>query len=213
MSGEALDHLMMKGDQLDGDKSFWQHSSVPMAAFLKRMGRSFLAGEEAIEHELKDAYIEWPGREEEIKEAVDRASPLCESPIETILLPWLLTRRFYPFEFNPLVLLPGEGGKLEYGQIALVPQMPMGRFRADFVLAGKGREFVRLFVIECDGADFHEKEKDEERDRKIRQENKRVKDIIRLSGALIVNDPRKAAEQVRIAVANEYGCYYPGSNS
>lgn len=205
MSGEALDHLMMEGDHLDGDQSFWQSPGVAVAGFLKRMGRSILEGEDAIEHELKDAYAEWPGREQEIKEAVDRASPFCESPIERVILPWLLTRRYRPFKFKPLVLLPGEGSKLEYGQIALVPQMPLGRFRADFVLAGKGKEFVRFFVVECDGADYHEdKEKDAARDAQIKRDNSRVKDIIRLTGGQIMNQPRESAETVCQHVTREY---------
>ena len=183
---------------------FGKAETSPWPGFLKRVGRSVIEGKDAIEHELKDAYAEWPGREAEIKEAVDRACPFCESPIERILLPWLLTRRYRPFEFKPLVLLPGEGGKLEYGQIALVPQMPFGRFRTDFVLAGKGREFVRLFVIECDGADYHEKEKDDARDAQIKKENNRVKAIIRLTGGQIMNQPRESAEFVRDRVVREY---------
>ena len=205
MIGDALDYLMTEGDRLDGYQSFWQSPDVAVVGFLKRMGRSILKGEDAIDHELKDACAEWPGREQEIKEAVGRASPFCESPIERVLLPWLLTRPYHPFEFKPLVLLPGEGNKLEYGQIALVPQMPLGRFRADFVLAGKGREFVRFFIVECDGADYHEdKEEDAARDAQIRRENSRVKDIIRLTGGQIMNHPRESAEYVRNFVIRDY---------
>lgn len=208
MNSDLIQELTAKGHRLDGDKSFWLEPCVPIAGFLKRLGRSLKSGDDLVTDELTDAYQEWPGREQEIKEAADRALPFCESPIELILLPWLLTRRYYPFEFKPLVLLPGEGRKLEYGQIALVPQMPLGRFRADFVLAGKGRERVRLFVIECDGADYHEdKEKDAARDAQIHKENRLVRGIIRLSGGKIMNQPREAAELVCEQVKNEYAYY------
>jgi very-short-patch-repair endonuclease len=205
--GDLVANLTAEGDRVDDCASFWMTPEVPLAAFLKRMGRSLVDGDDAAVYEFGDAKKEWPGREQEIKNAIDRALPLCESPIERILLPWLLTRHYRPFEFMPTVLLPGEGAKLEYGHIALVPQMPLGRFRADFVLAGRGREFVRFFVIECDGADYHEdREKDDARDAQIRKENGRVKAIIRLSGGNIMNRPRESAEIVRAIVSREYSC-------
>lgn len=203
--GHLVEDLTHQGELADGGQNFWLDPKVPLARFIKRLGRSLGSGDELAAAELADSIGEWPGKEQEIKEAVDRALPFCESPIERIFLPWLLTRHYRPFEFRPIVLLPGEGAKLLYGQIALIPQMPLGRFRADFVLAGKGREFVRFFIIECDGADYHEdKERDEARDKQIRRENKRVKDIIRVTGGDIMNRPRDCAEMVCDRVMRDY---------
>lgn len=202
--GGALEELFAEGDSEDGVADHWH---APNTYLLESVNKISLAHERGMGdgiYDLREASKEWLGRESQIKEAFDRASLSCESPIELTLLPWLLTRHYRPFQFNPLVLLPGEGNRLEYGQIALVPQMPLGRFRADFVLVGKGRDFFRFFVIECDGADYHNAEKDAERDRIIKNENKRVKYIVRLRGGAIMFNPRKCAEIVQECVRVEY---------
>ena len=197
--GEFLSDLMERGDSEDAGQSFWLEPQVPIAGFLKRAVRSYASDDEQAANELKDI----PDGDI-IAPEVAKALPLCESPIERILLPWLLAQEYTPFG-RPTVMLPGEGGRLEYAKLALVPQLPIGRFRADFALVGKGREFIRFFIIECDGADYHDQDKDAARDAQIRSLNKNVRSITRLTGGLIMNDPRGAAEQVRLAVSREYG--------
>jgi len=199
-----IDRLTRDGETEDGTQEFWQGSYSFLPAFVRRFKRSLKAGDELAHDELADVLEDEPDCHDLIQAAVTKALPLCESPIERIILPWLLSRRYAPFPFSPLVLAPGEGAAVSYGQIALVPQLPIGRFRPDFALIGKGRETVRFILIECDGADFHDSERDAARDREIKLANPRIKDIVRLSGGLITNNPRSAAEIVRNRVSYEW---------
>ena len=205
MSASAvIDRLTFEGETEDGLQTFWQGPDAFVPPFMRRFQRSLKSGDGLAQDELVDVLEDEPDCHDLIQAAVEKALPLCESPIERIVLPWLLSRRYAPFPFSPLVLFPGEGAALRYGQIAVVPQLPIGRFRPDFALIGKGRETVRFILVECDGAEFHDADKDAARDAEIRLANPRVKDIVRLSGGLITNNPKSAAETVKARVTYEW---------
>ena len=82
-------------------------------------------------------------------------------------------------------------------RLPIIPQVSIGRYRVDFVVtdtAGK-----HLVVIECDGHDFHERNKeqaarDKSRDRELLSAGYPV---MRFTGSEIFKDPAGCAEQVR----------------
>lgn len=133
-----------------------------------------------------------------------RGIGLCESPIEKVLLPGLICQRYQFFNFNPCVLLPGETDKFKRGTMAVIPQLPIGRYRVDFALAGSiGDGPIKFVVVECDGKEFHDGianvRRDVNRDVSILQ-NRRVLDVFRLDGREILRDPKGAAKRVGKAV-------------
>lgn len=101
-----------------------------------------------------------------------------------------------------------EGSSAEV--LAIVPQCNLGRFRVDFAvavenvpdLADNGLPLYptepKLFVVECDGHDFHERTKgqaarDRSRDRALQGFGATV---LRFTGSEIVSDPRGCAGEV-----------------
>lgn len=127
----------------------------------------------------------------------------CESPIEKALLPWLICQPYQFFEFHPAVLLPGETELYVPGTLAVIPQLPIGRYRVDFALAGSLGGPIRFVVIECDGKEFHDGvenvKRDLDRDVAILG-NKRVLDVLRLDGRDILRDPQGSAHRAAKAV-------------
>lgn len=140
----------------------------------------------------------------QFREAYELVKPLCESPIERIIAPWLIAQRYYGFVQNPCVLRPGESAKYVPYTVAVIPQLPIGRYRADFALAASRRDGkIRFVIVECDGAQFHDGVpnvvKDIHRDVSLLA-NDRVLDVVRLEGREIYRDPQKAADKVAKAV-------------
>jgi len=126
----------------------------------------------------------------------ERAIKACESPIEKLLLPWILCQEYSFFQHIPDVLLPGDLQYLSQYSVALVPQLPIGKYRVDFALASRRGGIVRFVVIECDGKQYHEDVyRDIDRD-SLLLSNKQVLDIVPLSGKEIWKDPRAAAKKV-----------------
>lgn len=140
---------------------------------------------------------------EQAAQAWERGRPRCESPIEKVLLPWLICQHYPPFDFSPAVLFPGETALYVPGTIAVIPQLPIGRYRVDFALAGSLGGLVQFVVIECDGKEFHDGvanvKRDLDRDVAILN-NKRVLDVFRLDGRDILRDPEGSARRAARAV-------------
>ena len=138
-----------------------------------------------------------------IIEDIAKAKPLLGSPIEMLLLPWLLAQRYRYFPGQPRVRLPGESGAMGERNLAIVPQLPIGRYRADFAIACKHKGVVRFVIVEADGAAFHNSvdqgKRDLNRDVFILNQ-KRVLDIVRIDGKSIVKSPKNAAELVEQCV-------------
>jgi very-short-patch-repair endonuclease len=114
-----------------------------------------------------------------------------------MILPWLLQVQYQFFDYSPAVLLPGETDKYVSGTIAVIPQLPIGKYRADFALAGSLGGPIRFVMVECDGKEFHEgaenAKRDKTRDAAIRA-NPRVLDVVRIDGGLIACDAQQAAQ-------------------
>lgn len=146
-----------------------------------------------LEAALAASHESW---RDKIKTAFDKGIPVCESPIERALLPWLIAQEYRCFAYNPAVLLPGEQDSYVPFTVAVVPQLTIGRYRCDFALAASRGGPIRFVVVECDGEKFHngvEKvRQDVDRDVRLTS-NCRVLDVIRLSGKEIMKNPQKAA--------------------
>ncbi len=167
-----------------------------------RLGDPAAMAERYVE-ELQKAADSEPGHRTEIIEAYKRGVDRCESPIEFLLFPWLIAQRYQFFDYRPSVLLPGETGQYVKETLSVIPQLPIGRYRADFALAAALNGPIRFVVIECDGAAFHNGvenvKRDVDRDVAILA-NKRVLDVFRLDGAEIFRSPQKAAQKAAKAV-------------
>ena len=96
------------------------------------------------------------GLREQAREAWAKGLTKGESAIEKVLLPWLVCQRYPFFMHHPAVLFAGETHAYEPMTLAVIPQLPIGRFRADFALAGSRGGLVRFVVVECDGKEFHD---------------------------------------------------------
>lgn len=155
-------------------------------------------------NELEAAIVGVPEKfHGQIRESFDRGIDRCESPIEKSLFPWLLCQTYPPFNFNPITLLPGERARLIERSVAVVPQLPIGRYRADFALAISMGAEVKFVVIECDGREFHNHRRDKSRDREILK-NDRILEICRLTGEEIFQDPCVAARKASESVARTW---------
>ena len=142
-------------------------------------------------------------QQEKAFEAYQRGRPCCDSPIEKMLLPWLICQQYAYFDFHPSVLLPGETDQYVPGSLAIIPQLPVGRYRVDFALAGSLGGPIRFVVVECDGKEFHDGVKNVKRDvdRDVAiLANKRVLDVVRFDGRDILRDPQSCAWRAAHAV-------------
>lgn len=90
-------------------------------------------------------------------EYVDLGLPVCESPIEGIMLPPLVFADWHGFENIPVpVYLDGSDDPAPDSDIIIVPQMRFGRYRADFAIVCQAGDARKIFFVECDGSDFHQ---------------------------------------------------------
>jgi very-short-patch-repair endonuclease len=167
--------------------------------FMQRWGK-FLDADGGYAQELEDALLAVPPNwREQARSACDKGFSRCESPIEKSLLPWLVCQRYQFFDFDRAVLFPGEHSRYKPHTLAVIPQLPIGRYRVDFALAASRGGLIRFVVVECDGKEFHDPARDAQRDAEIRK-NKRVLDIVRIDGSLIFQDAEVAGCVVAKAV-------------
>lgn len=126
----------------------------------------------------------------------------CESPIEIIfahafLADTLKNRKFS--DHRPVQFVRQHHlDEIKRDGLLVVPQYKLARFRCDFafVLRRAGRE--RIYIVECDGHDFHDgnrvaAKRDKARDRAIA---KMGIFVFRFTGSEIWNDPLKCASEV-----------------
>ena len=156
------------------------------------------------EEEFERASDQCPERlKEQAKAAFDKALLLCESPIEKALAPWLICQWYEWFDYSPTVLRHDEKALYVPKTLAVIPQLPIGRYRADFALAGSRGGLVRFVIVECDGKEFHngvaDVKRDIDRDVAILS-NKRVLDVVRLDGRDIMSNPGRCARRAADAV-------------
>jgi hypothetical protein len=130
---------------------------------------------------------------------VDRGNSVCESPIERLILPWLIMQD-YGIHLQPLPVLvhiPKEDATMPRGGVVVVPQFAFARFRVDFALVGRHGPHTKIVAIECDGEDFHDPMRDKARDAYLKSWGI---DTIRANGASISRDPSDLARQGAMAI-------------
>jgi very-short-patch-repair endonuclease len=125
-----------------------------------------------------------------------------ESPIEALLGAHLLlqTDGYNRLKFYNAF---GAQGWPDFGT-AFGCQIPVGKYRADFLFrCCYGADF-RLLVVECDGHDYHERTKEQAARDRSRDRAMTLSDIkvLRFTGSEIHRDPAGCAEQVSTALGN-----------
>jgi len=148
-----------------------------------------------------------PSLQQKAADAIAKGLTKCESPIEQALLPWLVTQDYQFFRYSPTVLFAGEHCLYVPRTLAIVPQLPIGRYRVDFALAASLGGAIRFVIVECDGKEFHDGVdntfRDAERDATI-MKNERVLAIVRIPGVEIMRDAQAAAKIAARAVLDAW---------
>lgn len=126
-----------------------------------------------------------------------KADKAMESPIERILLPWLVNADYGPmFVPEVPVFAPTKGiERLPDGNIFIIVQMPIGSYRTDFMIVAKHKSQTKIVAVECDGEDYHGTRKDMLRDGFLACMGIQT---VRASGAEIKN----SADRVATKIAN-----------
>ncbi len=133
----------------------------------------------------------------------------CESPIEEQLAEALreatvdrkIDLRVADREAPRAFLLD----RLDAGSLWIMGQRSIGRYRADFVLVGRGEfgEVVAL-VVECDGREWHTTEEQVKRDHKRDAELNAMRlRVERFDGATITHAPERCAA----TILKNFSCY------
>lgn len=159
---------------------------------------------------------------EDFKDIYSRWSERCQSPIEAVMAAALLAEKPDGIDF---FCKPGpEGVPIESILMgtwsfatdyigAAYPQFIVGSYRADFYIEVYDKETKKRWyraIVECDGHNFHEKNKhqvarDKQRDRWFQSQGIYV---LRFTGSEIWSNPIHCAEQVyehfNAAVIREY---------
>ena len=204
--GDLLNDLFRRGVELDqGESDHWRPAIAGAVELIDRVVRNLEQdGSAEVDRACR-------GLDEDhanaIRAGVARGTGRCESPIERQLLPWLLRQQYRFFDAGTFLLLPAESDGLEEKQVAVIPQLPIGRYRVDFALAAKRGGRTRFVIVECDGAEFHDKPeqvmRDVDRDVALLA-NRRVLEVVRLSGKEIARVPEEAAARVEDAMRNAW---------
>lgn len=116
----------------------------------------------------------------------------CESPIEKLIVPSLV---FQPYGSNgPWV--PAQvvrEGEPRFAPVSIGAQVTVYDARFDFLMLVEIGGGDMMIAVECDGKDFHDKDKDFYRDRNWQRAGINT---VRLSGSDINRAPRMAASRV-----------------
>ena len=132
----------------------------------------------------------------DISAKMNRYINMVGSPIEADLLAWLFVQPAYR------VATFSESRSLPLGrecQGYIIPQAPLGKFKVDFlVVVGTSSSRFKMFAVECDGHEFHEKTK-----LQVARDKKRERyltsigcSMVRFSGSEIYKDPAGCAMEV-----------------
>ena len=216
MTGDLIRAYERIGNDMDGGRaSSFTGLTSGLMALAKRWERKFNP-DAAARTDMTDAIesvSEFASGEDkfEIWRGVTRGMRVCESPIEKLLLPWLLAQKYTGFTYRPRMLLSGDGYLLNDMCVAVVPQLQIGRRRADLALAAKRGKHMKFVVVECDGAAFHDGVenvmRDVSRDVEILK-SKKILSVIRFTGSEIHKSPRTCASQ---AAQELYRCWLKGN--
>lgn len=123
----------------------------------------------------------------------------CESPIEKLLVPWLIFQDYQlTNEYSPAALVVQDPAPA--ATYLLEPQVSLGGSRFDFLLVFRTSRSGVMVAIECDGKAFHDNVKDFYRDRSWRLAGLPT---VRLSGSEIHASPQRAALKVARALHDE----------
>ncbi len=132
---------------------------------------------------------------EQAEKTAQHIVDLCESPIERLILPWLLVE-----DYGPLIhTFPAKGFNHQkdvgapVGDIVIAPQFAFIRYRADFAILVKANGKSGIFVLECDGNPYHGAATDNPRDACFASCGVRV---IRACGSEINSRPRNVSALV-----------------
>lgn len=208
VTGDLIKRLDKEGREMDARRpGDFSPITASLHIAVRSAARAYCSdGAYALETDsaLATAPVEFA---DQIAAACKRGLPLCESAIEKMILPWLIAQEYPLFRYNPSVLLPGEQALYVPRTVAVIPQLKIGRYRADFALAASRGGLIRFVIVECDGKEFHDGVanvvRDVDRDVSILS-NDRVLDIIRIGGKKIFKDPKAAAKIAARGVADAW---------
>lgn len=127
-----------------------------------------------------------------------RGWSIAESPIEKRLLPFLILQDYGPRLDGHAVL----GPPLKGPGVAVIPQFRTAGARFDFLVWARRDGAECRVVVECDGAAFHDKERDAKRDAAAIK-NGYV--VVRASGSEIHAAPEKVATRVATIIGDWAG--------
>jgi len=148
---------------------------------------------------------------DQIKDAVNWGLKKVESPLERVLLPRLVAQEYGCFRYNPAVFTEDGPDDLVPFTVAVFVQLSIGKYRVDFALAASRGGPVRIVIVECDGDEFHDADRDAKRDRSLLGDY-RVLGIVRLRGSFIVAAPEKAALVAAKAVVDAWAVTNSGNS-
>lgn len=148
--------FMQIGDALTGAMS---NKDRPLSQNAGKAGTVFHLTEEMLHQRAARLGVTPEGMaaiDGKAAEQFNKGMPLCESPIERMVLAALINADWHTFlTIPPLVHDAKNDVSLPAGDIIIVPQMAFLRFRIDFGLVVDIEGHRRIIAIECDGADYH----------------------------------------------------------
>lgn len=132
---------------------------------------------------------------ERIAAAYDIAQEWCESPIEREMLASLMSANWDECGDPAIPVIRPSDPIPADKPIVIMPQFQIGRCRLDFAILCRGLKSPSIIDVECDGADFHDRQKDAERDTYLRSLGVHV---FRATGSVI----RRAPEDISNTIVN-----------
>lgn len=144
------------------------------------------------------------------RSTIESARTLCDSPIEKLIVPWLVYQDYgLPWPEKPrAALFVGSNDTVPDtsapGDIFICPQANFGYYRLDFLICANIGGKHRLVAVECDGKDFHNTQSDFTRDAIFKSVGVTT---VRLTGAEIHQSPQAAARKAAHIVCDgtDYG--------
>jgi hypothetical protein len=144
--------------------------------------------------------------DEELQARIERgivsvwgACGMCESPIEKLIVPWLVFQDYQLTEgYEPVALSPAD--EPVNADLILIPQFKLDRSRFDFMLVARLKGSAVMLAVECDGKAFHSSDADFYRDKAWTQVGIGT---VRLTGSSIHESPEHAALKVAQALQEQ----------